>query len=400
VFLLYASPIGAAFLDRALYLPEEWTSDRVRRREAGIPDEVEFATKGALAQQMLQRAFDAGVAASWVVGDTVYGYEALRLWLEEQGRPYVLAVTGTHTVWAAGQQQSVALLAALLPPEAWVVLSAGEGSQGPRLYAWAWLQVPPAPQHRRGLTRWVLIRRSLTDPRKKAYYRVAGPATTTLAELVQVAGSRWRIEEGFEQAKGEVGLDHYEVRGWSAWYRYVTLALLAHAVLVVLRAQWNPSGGKRTRSRWSALERRGTPPADARVGRARAGAGTAPVVVPLPPRASSPSSTLSSRSSGDASSLRVRPASPAHPVARSPAAHGCVLGAAAPPASSPKATHRPTGNRSSPGRRRDALDSTHRLLVARATRAVWALVYCSQSLSTLVERGLVAAHRPNLTGGE
>ena len=244
VFLLYASAMGAAFVDRALYLPEEWTTDRVRCREAGIPDDVPFATKGVLAQQMLQRAFAAGVPARWVVGDTVYGYDELRLWLEEQGRPYVVAVTGTHTVWAAGQQQSVALLAALLPPEAWVVLSAGEGSQGPRLYEWAWLQLPPSPQERSGLTRWVLIRRSLTDPSKRAYYRVAGPATTTLAELVQVAGSRWRIEESFEQAKGEVGLDHYEVRGLSAWYRYVTLALLAHAVLVVLRAQWNAPGKK------------------------------------------------------------------------------------------------------------------------------------------------------------
>jgi SRSO17 transposase len=244
VFLLYANSTGAAFLDRALYLPEEWTQDRVRCREAGIPEDVKFATKGVLAQQMLQRAFDAGVSASWVVGDTVYGYDELRLWLEEQHRPYVVAVTGTHTVWAAGQQQSVALLAALLPPEAWVVLSAGEGSQGPRLYEWAWLQLPPSPQERSGLTRWVLIRRSLTDPSKRAYYRVAGHATTTLAELVQVAGSRWRIEESFEAAKGAVGLDHYEVRGFSAWYRYVTLALLAHAVLVVLRAQSTPPAKK------------------------------------------------------------------------------------------------------------------------------------------------------------
>ena len=153
-------------------------------------------------------------------------------------------MTGTHTVWAAGQQQSVALLAALLPPAAWVVLPAGEGSQGPRLYEWAWLQLPPSPQERGGLTRWVLIRRSLTDPSKRAYYRVAGPASTPLAELVQVAGSRWRIEESLEAAKGQVGLDHYEVRGLGAWYRYVTLALLAHAVLVVLRAQTNPPGKK------------------------------------------------------------------------------------------------------------------------------------------------------------
>src|SRR5258706_2264527 len=142
VFLLYASAKGAAFIDRGLYLPEEWTQDRVRCREAGIPDEVEFATKGELAQQMLARAFAAAVPADWVVGDTVYGYDELRLWLVEQQKNYVLAVPETHMVWVQGRQQPVGLLAALLPPEAWVVLSAGEGSKGPRLYEWAWLQLP------------------------------------------------------------------------------------------------------------------------------------------------------------------------------------------------------------------------------------------------------------------
>jgi SRSO17 transposase len=142
VFLLYASAKGQAFIDRALYLPEEWTGDRVRCREAGIPDEVGFATKGELAQQMLERAFAAGVPADWVVGDTVYGYDELRIFLEEQKKNYVVAVPETHTVWVQGRQQPVGLLAALLPPEAWVVLSAGEGSKGPRLYAWAWLQLP------------------------------------------------------------------------------------------------------------------------------------------------------------------------------------------------------------------------------------------------------------------
>jgi SRSO17 transposase len=237
VFLLYASTKGAAFIDRALYLPQEWTQDRVRSREAGIPDAVGFATKGELAQQMLERAFNAGVAAQWVVGDTVSGYDELRIFLEEQQRNYVLAVPETHPVWVAGRQQPVGLLAALLPEEAWVVLSAGEGSKGARLYEWAWLQLPEQAEQPNGRARWVLIRRSLSDPSKRAYYRVAGPTQTTLAELVTVAGSRWKIEEGFEQAKGEVGLDQYEVRTWRAWYRYITLSLLAHAVLVVMRGQ-------------------------------------------------------------------------------------------------------------------------------------------------------------------
>ncbi len=237
VFLLYASSKGAAFIDRALYLPQEWTSDRVRCREAGIPDEVEFATKGELAQQMLARAFAAGVPADWVVGDTVYGYDELRLWLDEQQKNYVLAVPETHMVWVQGKQQPVGLVAALLPEEAWVLLSAGEGSKGPRLYEWAWLQLPEETPAESSRARWLLIRRSLSDRSQRAYYRASGPAQTTLPQLVQVTGSRWQIEEGYEQSKGGVGLDQYEVRTWRAWYRYVTLALLAYAVLVVMQHQ-------------------------------------------------------------------------------------------------------------------------------------------------------------------
>ena len=124
VFLLYASSKGGAFIDQALYLPEEWTTDRVRCREAGIPDEVGFATKGELAQQMLAQIIPAGVPADWVVGDTVYGYDELRLFLEEREKNYVVAVPETHTVWVQGRPQPVGLLAALLPPDAWVVLSA------------------------------------------------------------------------------------------------------------------------------------------------------------------------------------------------------------------------------------------------------------------------------------
>lgn len=238
VFLLYASSQGAAFVDRELYLPEEWTTDRVRCREAGIADEVTFATKGALAQRMLARAFEAQVPAQWIVGDTVYGYDEMRSWLEEQGRHYVLAVPETHAVWIAGEAQPVGLLAALLPQETWTVLSAGEGSQGPRLYEWAWLVLSGEPEaDAQGRGAWLLIRRNLSDPGKRAYYRVSGPTCTTLEKAVRVAGGRWRIEEGLEEAKGEVGLDQYEVRGYRAWYRHITLALLAHALLVVTRAQ-------------------------------------------------------------------------------------------------------------------------------------------------------------------
>lgn len=209
VFLLYASSKGYAFIDRELYLPEEWTSDRVRCREVGIPDEVGFATKGARAQHMLLRAFEADTPVKWVVGDTVYGYDELRLFLEEHNKNYVLAVPETHTVWVQGQPQTVGLLAALLPQEAWVVLSAGEGSKGERLYEWAWLQLPEEEATSQGKHHWILIRRSLSDPSERAYYRVYAPAGITLAELARVAGGRWRIEEGLEQTKGEVGLDQY-----------------------------------------------------------------------------------------------------------------------------------------------------------------------------------------------
>jgi SRSO17 transposase len=172
-----------------------------------------------------------------VVGDTVYGYDELRLWLEQQQKNYVLAVPETHQVWVQGHPQPVGLLAALLPEEAWVVLSAGEGSKGPRLYEWAWLQLPDQTEAASQRARWVLIRRSLSDRSQRAYYRVYGPATTTLAQVVPVAGSRWKIEEGYEQAKGQVGLDQYEVRTWRAWYRYMTLALGAYAALVGMQAQ-------------------------------------------------------------------------------------------------------------------------------------------------------------------
>ena len=233
VFLLYASDRGAAFLDRALYLPDEWVGDAARRAEAHIPADVAFATKGELARELLARAFGAGVPARWVVGDTVYSADELRRWLEGQGRSYVLAVPETHGLWTRGHQQTVEQLIAALPADAWTRLSAGEGSQGPRWYDWACLALPYAAAS--GKAHWLLARRSVSDPTKLAYYRVYGPAETPVTEMVRVAGRRWTIEEGFEQAKGEVGLDQYEVRRYDAWYRYITLALLAHALLEVTR---------------------------------------------------------------------------------------------------------------------------------------------------------------------
>ena len=233
VFLLYASDRGAAFIDRALYLPDEWMGDAARRAEAHIPKQVGFATKGELARDLLARAFAAGVPARWVVGDTIYSGDEVRRWLEGQERSYVLAVPSTHGIWTRAHQQTVEQLVHALATDAWVRLSAGEGSQGPRWYDWACLALPYATAAGRG--QWLLARRSVSDPTELAYYRVYGPAETRVEEMVRVAGRRWTIEEGFEQAKGEVGLDQYEVRRYDAWHRHVTLALLAHAYLEVTR---------------------------------------------------------------------------------------------------------------------------------------------------------------------
>jgi SRSO17 transposase len=242
VFLAYATARGYAFIDRALYLPEVWAQDAARRVEAHIPAEVGFATKGELAGTMLARAFAAGVPVRWVVGDTVYGGEDLRHDLEQQERHYVLGVPSTHGIWTQGRQQTVQDLVAALPEEAWGRLSAGEGSQGPRWYDWACLALPYT--RTAGQAHWLLARRSLSDPTDLAYYRVYGPADTCVEEMVRVAGRRWTVEEGFEQAKQEVGLDEYEVRRYDAWYRHITLALLAHAYLEVTRSTATAEGGK------------------------------------------------------------------------------------------------------------------------------------------------------------
>jgi SRSO17 transposase len=235
VFLGYAGPLGHALLDRELYLPEEWTGDRERCRQAGVPDARRFATKPQLAQQMLARTLAAGVPARWVTGDSVYGNDRrLRMWLEAQPQAYVVAVSGQEYVWLDWRQRQVKTILAALPEEGWTRLSAGDGSKGPRWYDWRWLPLadPADPAWRR----WLLVRRSLSTPTELTAYVVFATQATTLAEVVRVAGTRWTIESGFEAAKSEVGLDHYEVRSWTGWYRHITLAMWALALLTVLRA--------------------------------------------------------------------------------------------------------------------------------------------------------------------
>lgn len=239
VFLVYASPKGKAFLDRELYLPQEWSDDKERRVEAGVPEDVVFQTKPQLAQMMLQRAMEAGVPSSWVTGDEVYGSDRrLRVCLEQQEMPHVLAIRSNEPLWTNTErgpaQLAAAKLAAQADPEEWVRLSAGEGAKGPRIYDWERVPIRPLAEPDKGY--WLLVRRSITKVEELAYYVCFGPAEATLEELVQVAGTRWTIEESFEEAKGEVGLDQYEVRRWVGWYRHTTLALLAHAFLAVTRA--------------------------------------------------------------------------------------------------------------------------------------------------------------------
>lgn len=250
VFLAYASPQGRAFLDRALYLPQIWAADDARRTEAGVPAAIAFQTKPALAQAMLAQALGAGVPFAWVTGDEVYGGDRrLRLWLEEHHLAHLLAIKATEPLWAVTDrgpaQVAAADLIAALPAEAWVRLSAGAGAKGPRRYDWAWLPIRPLPAPGKGY--WLLARRSLNDPSDLAYYVGFGPAETSLATLVRVAGTRWAIETCFEEAKGEVGLDEYEVRRWDGWHRHVTLCLLAHAVLAVTRAAAVKRGTATTR---------------------------------------------------------------------------------------------------------------------------------------------------------
>jgi SRSO17 transposase len=206
VFLAYATAAGPVLLDRELFLPQEWAADRVRRQEAGVPEEVATTSvpKPALGKRLLARAFAAGVQAAWVTADTVYGGTyALRRYLEERAQPFVRAVPSTQRVGLSAKAEQVV---AAWPEAAWQRLSAGEGRQGPRLYDWAWRPMPwrEAPA---GMAHWLLARRSLSHPDEIAYYFVFGPLTSGLAQIVQVAGTRWQVEQAFALAKQEVGLN-------------------------------------------------------------------------------------------------------------------------------------------------------------------------------------------------
>lgn len=267
VFAAYVSRHGHALIDRALYLPKAWAEDPARRGAAHIPKTVEFATKPRLALRMIERAIAAGVPFAWVAADTVYGVGEIEMALRRASKGYVLGVTGTHQVlsWnalpvVAGTAEEVAKA---LPSAAWRRLSAGEGTKGQRLHHWAYLELADlgADEYVGGFeglwTRGLLIRRHIADG-ELAYFCTWCPKGTPIETLVAVEGHRWAIEDAFETAKTELGLDHNETRSWHGWHRHVSLVMLAFAVLAVTRhranaaAEETPATVSRRRRRSSA----------------------------------------------------------------------------------------------------------------------------------------------------
>lgn len=235
VFLSYATSQGRALIDRALYIPQDWFEDKLRCKEAGIPDSIEFKKKPELAQEMLQRAFDNQIKPAWVLGDEVYSSYKLRAFLESYLQPYVLAVASNCTVTIGFEQHKANELLKSVEPDDWQTISAGSGSKGQRYYQWTRMVInSDSPE---GWERWLLIRRNIKNQNEVAFYIAFSPNSKSLQDMVKAAGSRWTIEECFEMAKGEVGLDQYEVRSWIGWYRHITFAMLALAFLTKLR--WN-----------------------------------------------------------------------------------------------------------------------------------------------------------------
>lgn len=245
VFAAYSTTRGHALADRELYLPKSWTDDRERCQAARIPGEHVFATKGALARDMILRAL-ASLPIAWVTADSAYGQDShFRRFLEDAQLSYVVAVPKSQPV----NGPRIDHVLAQAPPEAWQRLSAGPGAKGERFYDWAGARLPAAWEFdgdEPARQRWMLARRSISRPDEFAYYLAWAPLDATVADLVQVAGCRWKIEECFQSAKNECGLDQYEVRRHVGWYRHITLAILAHAFLAVMTVQEREKGVTRS----------------------------------------------------------------------------------------------------------------------------------------------------------
>jgi SRSO17 transposase len=240
VFLGYASRFGQALIDRRLYLPQDWAADAARRQKVAVPEEVNFATKPDIAAELIAAALDAGIRPAFVLADALYGAcSSIRSMLEARCQPYVLATRSNHTLRLLEGDQLVQTdpltLAGALPQTAWSTHPAGEGSKGIRLYDWARLALPWTAAD--GFERWLLFRRNRRDPEDQAYYLAFTRAGTSLAELAGAAGLRWTIEECFQRAKDELGLDHCEARSWHGWHRHMTLCMAAGTFLARLQAQ-------------------------------------------------------------------------------------------------------------------------------------------------------------------
>ncbi len=258
VFAAYVSRHGHAFIDRALYLPKAWTDDRTRMAAAHVPRGTGFKTKPQLAAAMIERAITAGVPFDWVAGDSIYGVGEIEIALRRAGKGYVLGVNATHPFGSWGDKPLLAGTAEAIARElgdaAWQRLSAGAGSQGERLYDWAYCELADldASEYdaaRTGLwTRGLLIRRSLGDG-EFAFFSTWCPAGTPIATLVAVEGRRWAIEDAFETAKTELGLDHNETRSWHGWHRHVSLVMLAFAMMAAVRHRANTMAPPKTTRR-------------------------------------------------------------------------------------------------------------------------------------------------------
>lgn len=254
VFLALASARGRTLIDRELYLPKSWCEDQDRCRAANVPPHVTFATKPRLAQRMIERALQSGLRPRWVLGDEVYGSDSkTRRCLEENGQPYVLAVSCQQRLWQNLRQRRVDKIADEIPADAWSRLNIADGAKGPRVCDWAAGQFGAPTDH--GLRRWVLIRRSIENPAERAYYLCAASPQSTMQDLAIAAGQRWSIECCFEAAKQETGLDNYEVRSWHGWYRHITLSMTALTLLGVIRGAANGATSKKSRETKSKQDR-------------------------------------------------------------------------------------------------------------------------------------------------
>jgi SRSO17 transposase len=255
VFAAYVSRHGHAFIDRALYLPKGWTDDPARLKAAHVPVDVSFATKPRLAARMIERAMADRVPFAWVAADTVYGVGEIERVLRQAGKGYVLGVNADHLFQSWDKPQPVAgsasAIAEALQPSDWQRLSAGAGSKGPRLHDWAYLELADLEAEEfnaenRGLwTRGLLIRRHIADG-DLAFFTTWCPAGTTIETLVAVEGHRWAIEDSFETAKNELGLDHNESRSWHGWHRHVSIVMLAFAMMAAIRHRANTTPPPKT----------------------------------------------------------------------------------------------------------------------------------------------------------